>query len=349
MSDIASRNFKSRISGLTSNLPILIELIVLQFLLSVIVYSALRDSFTLTAFFILVIIESILFLLFLIYKRDKELGKVVTLIKRITNKEISDQSEIKLPQSLINLETEIKLMHKQNREDIDYLKKLERMRSEFLANVSHELRTPIFAIQGYLETLLNGALNDYEVNTSFLEKANTHTQNLSNLLSDLIDISMIETGEMRLSFRYFEINELLDSLTSEYDQIAQSKNLKLIFSPCQKNIKLYGDKNKLRQAVGNLIQNAIKYTENGFVEVSVVEEKNFGRISVRDTGIGLSEEDLTRIFERFYRVDKARSRDIGGTGLGLAIVKHIIEAHASQVKVTSQLGVGSEFSFHLKK
>lgn len=349
MSDIASRNFKSRISGLTTNLPILIELIVLQLLLSVIFYSVLSDSFTLTSFFILLIIESILFLLFLIYKRNKELGKVETLIKRITNKEISDQSQIKLPQSLKNIEAEIKLMHNKNREDIDYLKKLERMRSEFLANVSHELRTPIFAIQGYLETLLNGALNDHEVNTSFLEKANIHTQNLSNLLSDLIDISMIETGEMRLSFRYFEINELLDSLTSEYEQMAQSKNLKLVFTPCQKNIKLYGDKNKLRQAVGNLIQNAIKYTENGFIEVSVVEEKNFGKISVRDTGIGLSEADLTRIFERFYRVDKARSRDIGGTGLGLAIVKHIIEAHASQVKVTSQLGAGSEFSFHLKK
>ncbi|GAB4297968.1 MAG: hypothetical protein Kow0098_22690 [Ignavibacteriaceae bacterium] len=240
-------------------------------------------------------------------------------------------------------------MFEKTKKDIEYLRKLQKVRSQFLGNVSHELRTPIFAIQGYLETLLDGAVNDKSVNKNFLEKAHHHTLSLSNLLNDLIDISMIESGEMRLSFRYFNVNEYLAPIVNEFLPMANEKNIRLYYKPARENLMLFGDKSKLRQVMSNLIQNAIKYTEQGSVEVLVEEEDRFGKIIVKDTGIGIAPEEINRIFERFYRVDKARSRNVGGTGLGLAIVKHIVEAHNSEIQVSSQPGEGSSFSFRLKK
>ncbi len=282
-------------------------------------------------------------------KRNAEIENIKKIIGGIRKNELQDSTQIRLGQHLQNLENEIKEMFVKNKTDIEYLKKLERIRTEFLGNVSHELRNPIFAIQGYIETLHDGAIDDPQVNKHFLEKATEHTINLSNLLNDLIDISMIESGEMRLSYRYFDINDFLQMIVEQFKTLANSKSLNLIFHPCQENLKLFGDKNKLKQALDNLITNAIKYTEKGKVEIIVEEEKKFGRIIIRDTGIGIPEEDLDRIFERFYRVDKARSREVGGTGLGLAIVKHIIEAHSSKISVKSKVGEGSEFSFTLKK
>jgi two-component system phosphate regulon sensor histidine kinase PhoR len=236
-----------------------------------------------------------------------------------------------------------------NKSIIENLKRLEKVRTEFLGNVSHELRTPIFTIQGYLETLLDGALEDTKVNRSFLEKANHHVDNLNNLLNDLIDISMIESGEMRMSFRYFYIDEFLSSIVNDLKVEAVKKNLNLVYYPAGKNLQLFGDKSKLKQAMVNLISNAVKYTEQGKVEVFVEEEEKYGRVVVRDTGIGIAKENLDRIFERFYRVDKDRSRAVGGTGLGLAIVKHIVEAHGSKMELSSEYGKGSQFSFRLKK
>lgn len=282
-------------------------------------------------------------------RRNAEIEQIKKIISGIRKNEYQDSSEIVLGKHLQKLEDEIKETFIKYKNDIDYLKKLERVRTEFLGNVSHELRNPIFAIQGYIETLSEGAINDPKVNKHFLNKAMEHTINLSNLLNDLIDISMIESGEMRLSFRYFDVNELLQQIVNQLKPLADEKNLELVFIPSRDNLKLFGDKNKLKQAMDNLITNAIKYTEKGKVEVIVDEDKKAGRIIVRDTGIGIPEDDLDRIFERFYRVDKARSRDVGGTGLGLAIVKHIIEAHGSKITVSSKLGVGSEFSFTLKK
>ena len=193
-----------------------------------------------------------------------------------------------------------------------------------------KLRTPIFSIQGYIETLLNGAISDDKVNRNFLAKANQHTINLNNLLNDLIDISMIESGEMRMSFRYFSVNEYLESIINEMKPLADEKSLRLELEPVRDRLQLFGDKNKLRQVFVNLLTNAIKYTESGSVTISVKEEEDSGIIIIKDTGIGIHEEEIPRIFERFFRVDKARSRSVGGTGLGLAIVKHIIEAHGSK-------------------
>jgi two-component system, OmpR family, phosphate regulon sensor histidine kinase PhoR len=320
------------------NLLILIVIILLESRLTILI-----------PLVIIILILSVIYFFQIGKKRDAEVEAIKKIIGGIRKNELQDSSEIRLGKYLQNLEDEIKEMFIKNKSDIEYLKKLERVRTEFLGNVSHELRNPIFAIQGYIETLCDGAIDDPNVNKHFLEKATEHTINLSNLLNDLIDISMIESGEMRLSYRYFEVNDFLQQIVNQFRPLADSKQLELVYLPCRENLKLFGDKNKLKQALDNLITNAIKYTETGKVEITVEEEKKFGTIIIRDTGIGISEEDLSRIFERFYRVDKARSREVGGTGLGLAIVKHIIEAHGSKIFVRSKIGEGSEFSFVLKK
>jgi two-component system phosphate regulon sensor histidine kinase PhoR len=296
-----------------------------------------------------VIILNLAAVLYLSRKRRLELAEIEKIITNIRNNFYEIADEIILSQNLSSLEKEIKLMFEKSRNDIEYMRKLQRIRSEFIANVSHELRTPIFAIQGYLETLLNGAINDPKVNINFLEKAVHHTNNLSNLLNDLINISMIESGEMQMSFRYFELGPYINSIIDELKFLAEEKNIKLTITPIRPGLQVFGDKERLKQVFNNLIQNAIKYTEQGEVEISVEEDKKFVIIKIRDTGIGIPEDQLSRIFERFYRVDKARSRAVGGTGLGLSIVKHILEAHNSKIEVKSQVGIGSEFSFKLKK
>lgn len=234
--------------------------------------------------------------------------------------------------------------------DIVELQKLQRVRSEFLGNVSHELRTPIFTLQGYLETLLNGAIDDPSVNRSFIEKASAHASRLNSLLNDLIDISRIESGEMRMSFRYFRVNEFLESVVNDFQQPAHQKQVTLRMSlATDQDAEVFGDKERLREVMSNLIDNAIKYNaEQGEVNVSTERTEGKVRIVVADTGSGIGEEHLSRIFERFYRIDKDRSREVGGTGLGLAIVKHIVEAHNSKVDVQSRVGKGTSFGFVLK-
>ena len=234
--------------------------------------------------------------------------------------------------------------------DINEMRRLERVRSEFVANVSHELRTPIFSVQGYLETLLDGAMDDPAVSRQFLGKAHTNALRLNALLSDLIDISRIESGELRLSFRYFNMSELIREIVNTSEIRATQRSVTLIVDPAMLlEVMCYGDKERLTQVLTNLIDNAIKYNVvGGSVTVSAVHAQQFIRISVADTGIGIPDEDCTRIFERFYRVDKDRSRLVGGTGLGLAIVKHILEAHQAPFEVKSTVGVGTTVTFRLK-
>lgn len=325
------------------------EIILFNFFILISVLLLAQNNFPVILFLIFLIFINVLLLNFIGSKRNKELNKIKEIVSNISKNIYSTADDIILTENLSGLEDAIKGMFEKARSDIEYLKKLERIRTEFLANVSHELRTPIFAIQGFIETLLNGAINDKKVNLNFLEKANLHTINLSNLLNDLIDISMIESGEMRMSYRYFDIHLYIKQIVQELKPMADEKGLELLFDQPEEILQLFGDKDKLRHVFVNLIQNAIKYTEQGKVEIIVKDEKKYGLIIIRDSGIGIPETDLNRIFERFYRVDKARSRAVGGTGLGLAIVKHIIEAHGSKIEVKSRLNEGSEFSFRLKK
>ncbi len=307
------------------------------------------DSSVFLTLFIFILFFAFVILYLIGRKRNAELAEIKSIIRSIRKSEFKAAEEIKLTSSLTELEGEIKKMFLKTSSDIANLKKLEQVRTEFLGNVSHELRTPIFGVQGYIETLLNGAINDKNVNKSFLQKAARHAENLNNLLNDLIDISMIESGQMKMSFTHFNIKEYLETIINDLKHIADEKGIELSLGETRPNLQLFGDKTRLRQVMVNLISNAVKYTDNGKVEVTVEEFEKEGKIIVKDTGIGISETDLVRIFERFYRVDKDRSRAVGGTGLGLAIVKHILEAHGSKIEVKSQLGKGSEFSFKLKK
>jgi two-component system phosphate regulon sensor histidine kinase PhoR len=238
------------------------------------------------------------------------------------------------------------------RDDLKQMRKLETMRSQFLGNVSHELRTPIFAVQGYLETLLNQNIESEEIRKGFIDKAYRQAGRLNNLLTDLIDISRIESGEMKMSFRFFDIQEWLAKQVTDLQTTAHEYNVKLTLVNAHyfRPISVLGDRDRLIQVITNLVENAIKYNvPGGKVEVGYRENQSGIEVFVADTGRGIPEEHLSRIFERFYRVDKERSRAVGGTGLGLAIVKHIVEAHGSRVEVQSEVGKGSIFSFSLKK
>ncbi|MEN9282337.1 MAG: hypothetical protein RL594_1272 [Bacteroidota bacterium] len=232
--------------------------------------------------------------------------------------------------------------------DIDEMRRLERVRSEFIANVSHELRTPIFSVQGYLETLLDGAMDDPEVAIPFLEKAYLNAMRLNALLNDLIDISRIESGELKFSFRYFDIVDLIEELIQTMEIRARQAAVTVSFVHDESR-SVYGDKERLTQVLTNLIDNAIKYNvDDGRVDIRLHAVANGIRVEIADTGIGIPEQHLSRIFERFYRVDKDRSRAVGGTGLGLAIVKHILEAHHAQVEMTSEVGKGTRVAFTLR-
>ncbi len=221
-------------------------------------------------------------------------------------------------------------------------------RNEFLGNVAHELRTPIFAIQLSLETLKDGAVNDSNVNVDFLEKAFRQSNRLKELVDDLINISRLEAG-MKLSRRYFSINNLIRETINELSGIVLKKNIILTLeSETSDKVLVFADPERIKQVLINLIDNSVKYTnENGSVKISTREANKCIFVSILDTGLGIPKDDLPRIFERFYRVDKTRSRDMGGSGLGLSIVKHILELHNSQIKVDSQFEKGTKFEFTL--
>ncbi len=223
-------------------------------------------------------------------------------------------------------------------------------RNEFLGNVAHELRTPIFAIQLSLETLLDGAINDEKVNTDFLKRAFNQTSRLKELVDDLISISKFETG-VKMSKRYFQISNVINKTIEGLTALADKKNISLQFdSGISNGISVFGDEERLQQVLVNLIDNAIKYSsKEGIVKISLDVKEKEVIVGIEDNGIGITKKDLPRIFERFYRVDKARSRDVGGSGLGLSIVKHILEAHSSIIKVDSQENKGTKFEFNLKR
>jgi len=226
----------------------------------------------------------------------------------------------------------------------------ERFQREFIGNLSHEIKTPIFTIQGYLLTLLDGALDDPEINQLYLERAAKSLERLTNILTDLDEITKMESGE-KLTFSVFDIKELARDVFSVLEFEAQRKGIKLKLGPTSKSkIWVYADRDKIEQVLVNLVSNSIKYgNPKGCTRINFIDMYEETMIEVEDNGIGIAEEDQKRLFERFYRVDKSRSRESGGTGLGLAIVKHIIDSHRGQLSVRSELDKGSVFSFTVRK
>ena len=236
--------------------------------------------------------------------------------------------------------------------ELQRLNRLENYRKEFIGDISHELKTPIFAIQGFIETLLDGALYDERVNKSFLEKAMRNVNRLNILTRDLMEISKLETGELRSDIQAFRIKDIILEIVENLQYKAQNESTTLKMIDFDSNITVMADRNQLRQVLINLIENAIKYNKpNGLVTVGVkIFPKNPSKylISVTDTGLGIEPRDIPRVTERFYRIDKSRAREKGGSGLGLSIVKHIIEAHNEQLLIESQVNQGSTFSFTLQ-
>jgi two-component system phosphate regulon sensor histidine kinase PhoR len=235
--------------------------------------------------------------------------------------------------------------------EIKYMKKTEQFRKEFIDNVSHELKTPIFNIQGYLYTLIEGALEDPEIAEKYLQRAIDNVDRIAEIVQDLNQISKFETGGIQLDIKPFNVHDLVEEVVSDMEISAQRKQISLeLKDNAHKPYWVNADREMIRQVLVNLVSNSIKYgRENGKTLIGFYDlDKNI-LVEVSDTGKGISQEHLPRLFERFYRVDKGRSRDAGGTGLGLSIVKHIIEAHNQTINVRSRVEVGSTFGFTLEK
>lgn len=292
-----------------------------------------------------------LFLDKLIYKHISEIDRVVSESRK---KRVED---IELYRNRIQINSFKKLTTKlvkklyRHQNEIDHLSRLAAFRKEFIADVSHELKTPIFAAQGFIHTLLDGAVDDKEVRTRFLKKAATSVDSLDMLVHDLLTLSNIEIGKTKMQLEYFALNDLISEVVEQLSIRAEKKGI-LIKIINGKNIPaiVFADWLRIRQVLTNLISNAIKYTdEGGEVEISLENKVENVKVKIKDNGVGIPKEDLKRVFERFYRVDKSRSREKGGTGLGLAIVKHILEGHNSIIEVMSEEGKGSTFEFSLQK
>lgn len=248
----------------------------------------------------------------------------------------------------IELNNIIDALEKKIEKYINNQDNISQIRTQFVANASHELKTPIFAIKGFIETLLDGALNDPKVNTEFLKKIYNQTERLENILTDLIDISKIESGDLKLNKNYLPINDILNFIENSYKHLAKKKGLKLEI-PNTKDLKVYVDKEHIQTVFSNIIKNAINYSDSGKIVVSVKEMNNSINIKVSDNGIGIKDEAIDKIFQRFFRVDDDRSRKTGGSGLGLAIVKHILDAHQIKYNIKSEHNVGTTFSIIIKE
>jgi two-component system phosphate regulon sensor histidine kinase PhoR len=230
------------------------------------------------------------------------------------------------------------------------LEKLERIRKDFVINVSHELRTPLASIQGYTETLLDGAIHDPAHNVRFLTIIRQNAERLANLTADLLTLSRVELKQQKFQFASYDVQRLLENAVDSLQPLAAKKNIELRLNVAAEHAEAFCDAEAVNQIVTNLLDNALKYTpENGHIELGLrpMAQQKMVEVYVRDSGIGIPKEDVPRLFERFYRVDKARSRELGGTGLGLAIVKHLVRAQGGDVRVESETGKGSEFSFSL--
>ena len=248
-----------------------------------------------------------------------------------------------------NVEREAEAWADAKEEELNEYKKDMNYRREFIGNVSHELKTPIFNIQGYIQTLLDGGIDDDQINKKYLERTNKSVDRMINIVEDLEVISRLETEQSQLDLQPFNIVKLAEEVVEAFEMKANNMNIKLELDNNSQSEIVVGDKNKIQQVFTNLISNSIKYgKEAGTTSIKFFDMGENMLIEIADDGIGIDEESLGRLFERFYRVDKNRSREIGGTGLGLAIVKHILEGHNQTINVRSTLGVGSTFSFMLE-
>lgn len=323
--------------------------LILTLLLGVFLYQSSEDYIWLTIpFLILTFTLSFLIIQYraekFIYRRVKKIYDELTLL----------ESSSFIPQSITtdmsSLTQEIDRFAKNKKLEIETLKVREEYRKEFMGNVSHELKTPLFTVQGYLETLADGGINDLEIRDKYLKRAVKGLERLIYIVKDLDMITKLEVGDLSLEFEKFNIIDLVLEVFELFEMKASKKSISLTLDrDYDKPVWVYADRERIQQVLSNLVVNSIKYgREKGTTELSV-ESISDDKVIIRvtDNGEGIEEEHISRLFERFYRVDMSRSRQIGGSGLGLSIVKHIVEAHQEQIYVESEIAVGSEFSFTL--
>jgi two-component system phosphate regulon sensor histidine kinase PhoR len=333
---------------------------ILAFLITLITstFLAFVDGVTSSMLFVAAISSFVAAFFLVLYTIDilvfREVNKMYRTIHKLKVKDFNMTPRKKLiqasnPMKAINDEIFVYVSKKQK--EIDELKKLELFRREFLADVSHEFKTPIFAAQGFIHTLLDGAMEDENVRERFLIKAARNLDSLDVLVKDLLVLSQMESGDIRMNFTQVDIRQLTLNIFSRLDNIAADRSITLKVKPDDLGeVWVRADRDRIEQVMLNLVENAVKYgNDGGKVIVHFNEGKKYIEISVRDNGPGIPQEHLSRVFERFYRVDKSRSKDRGGTGLGLAIVKHIINAHGTRIAVMSKPEKGTTFSFKLEK
>lgn len=281
-----------------------------------------------------------------IYRRVKKIYDDVSLLESSSfiNQPITTDME--------TLTREVKKFATDKKLEIEMLQVREEYRREFLGNVSHELKTPLFTVQGYLSTLIDGAMDDKAVRKKYLKRAEKGVERLIYIVEDLDMITKLESGDLNLEISDFDIVEVIQNVFDLLEMKADKKKITLAFENDRiQPVLVHGDKDKIQQVVENLIVNSIKYgKEGGLTEVAIVNlTKKKVLVRITDNGEGIEKQNIPRLFERFYRVNKSGSRSEGGSGLGLAIVKHIIEAHKEKIYVESEFGIGSEFSFTIEK
>ena len=339
------------LSIVLSALSALIQTFILSFLVYEI-YGNLDLSIPFLVFFVTFIISFII--IYFIYNAIifKKIEKLKGLVKAQLQKEIpSTAFELDEIDAISELEIEIKKLAVERQKEVEQSKNIDSYRKEFLGNVSHELKTPIFNIQGYVSTLIDGGINDPTINVEYLKRADKSIDRMIHIIDDLETITQLEVGSLELELEVYDIGQQIKDVVEQLEFQAEKQNIKLQFAKkLDKIIKVKADKFRIRQVLVNLITNSIKYGKNGGkTSISINQFNEQLIIEVRDNGIGIDEKHLPRLFERFYRVDKGRSREQGGTGLGLAIVKHIIEAHNETIDVTSIKGKETVITFTLKR
>lgn len=309
-------------------------------------------AISLLSFFIGFIIS--FFTIYVLYNNIifERIDKMYELVKEQQPKEIPNtEFQLEEVDSITRLEDEIIKMVQERNKESEQNRNLDSYRKEFLGNVSHELKTPIFNIQGYISTLIDGGINDPDINVEYLKRADKSVDRMIQIIDDLETISQLEIGTLELDVETYDIAQQVKDILDSLDFQAKRKSIKLQLSKkYDKPILVKADKYRIRQVLVNLITNSIKYGKpNGKTTISLNLFDEQVIVEIKDNGIGIAEKHLPRLFERFYRVDKGRSREQGGTGLGLAIVKHIIEAHGETIDVNSTINEGTTFNFTLKR
>jgi two-component system phosphate regulon sensor histidine kinase PhoR len=312
-------------------------------------------SFTwigLSALFLVILVAdfaaNFFFVRYYIFRRIKLIYKIIHRHKMSSD---FKADKIRMNEDILGVvDKQVEQWAEQSEREFENLEKLAAYRRRFIGDVSHELKTPIFNVQGFIHTLLDGAIYDPEVNIKYLQRAARNIERLQSIVEDLETINKLEAGQMILDMQEFDVRALCDEVFADMEMKAKERHIRLTYKEgASRHFRVLADKDAIRQVLINLVHNSIKYgREGGVTKISFYDMDSFILVEVSDNGIGISPENLPHVFDRFFRVDKHRSREVGGTGLGLSIVKHIIEAHKQTINVRSNLDQGSTFGFTLQ-